>query len=156
MYGGTLPSAEIYRYDEESVWTKIAQVDATPDVKYRRAWSMAVHQGRLFAGTLPSGRVCSFEAGKNATFDKPFPGGWHHVAAVRDDDRLRLFLDAQEVSRSTVMNGRQLNLSGSNHLRIGFGAQDYFEGDIADLRIYNGPLTPGELQGIAREVSMVP
>ncbi len=50
LYGGTLPSAEIYRYDDLKAWTRIAQVDATPNVKYRRAWSMAVFQGRLFVG----------------------------------------------------------------------------------------------------------
>jgi hypothetical protein len=42
---------------------------------------MAVHQGKLFAGTLPSGRVHSVEAGRMATWDSRFPDGWRHVAA---------------------------------------------------------------------------
>ena len=47
----------------------------TPDVNYRRVWSMAVYQGRLFAGTLPSGRVYSLEAGKCATYDRELAAG---------------------------------------------------------------------------------
>ena len=40
-----------------TTWTLSACVDDTPDVIYRRAWSMAVHGGRLHVGTLPSGKV---------------------------------------------------------------------------------------------------
>ncbi len=96
MYGGTLPLAEVYRYDNNS-WNRIGQVDKTPDVKYRRAWSMAVYQGRLFVGTLPSGRVLSIEAGKNVTYDHEFPSGWHHIAAVRGDRSLKLFVDGSKL-----------------------------------------------------------
>ncbi len=151
LYGGTLPSAEIYRYDDLKAWTRIAQVDATPNVKYRRAWSMAVFQGRLFVGTLPSGRVHSFEAGRNVTFDHRFPSGWHHVAAIRDNDRLRLYIDTKLVAESKIMDGARFNLAGKSPLRIGFGAQDHFHGDLADLRIYKGALSEAELKAISSE-----
>ena len=93
LYCGTLPSAEVFRFDGPEKWFKIGRVDQTPDVKYRRAWSMAIYNGRLFVGTLPSGRVQSIEAGRNVTLDRAFPSGWHHVAAVREAKRLRLFVD---------------------------------------------------------------
>lgn len=54
---------------------------------------MAVYKGRLFVGTLPPGRVQSIEVGRNMTLDRAFPTGWHHVAAVREAKRLRLFVD---------------------------------------------------------------
>ncbi len=74
MYAGTLPSAEVYRYDAPN-WTRIARLDFTPDVRYRRVWTMAVYRGRLFAGTLPSGHVHSVEIGRNVTYDSALPAG---------------------------------------------------------------------------------
>jgi hypothetical protein len=59
LYYGSLPLARIFRYDGDREWTAIGRVDHTPDVVYRRAWTMAVYQGRLFVGTLPSGQVRS-------------------------------------------------------------------------------------------------
>ena len=64
LYAGTLPTGSVYRYDGEGEWVSTGQLDTTPDVKYRRAWTMAVYQGRLFCGTLPSGNVLSLEAGR--------------------------------------------------------------------------------------------
>jgi len=145
MYGGTLPSAEVHRYDGDEKWTRLAQVDHTPDVKYRRAWSMAVYQGRLFVGTLPSGRVVSIEAGKNATLDRELPAGWHHIVAVKGVDRLRLYVDGKEVAQSTPFASSEFNLTNSKSLEIGFGAQDHFRGKISELRLYRGVLTPRQI-----------
>jgi len=149
MYGGTLPSAEVYRFAGEQLWTRIAQVDTTPDVKYRRAWSMAVYQGRLFVGTLPSGRVLSIEAGRNATHDTALPGGWHHVAAVRGTDRLELYLDGKKVAQSQPFDAANYVIRATQPLKIGFGAQDHFHGRIADLRIYRGALSAQEIQSLS-------
>jgi len=66
-----------------------------PDVTYRRVWSMAMFGGRLYCGTLPSGHVYSWEAGKNATCDHALGRGWHHVAAIRAKDRLKLHVDGR-------------------------------------------------------------
>ena len=150
MYGGTLPLAQVYRYDGGTDWTNIGRVDRTPDVKYRRAWSMAVYKGRLFVGTLPSGRVLSIEAGRNVTHDKVFPSGWHHVAAVRDPDRLRLYVDGEQVSESESLPLDDLDISTTKPLRIGFGAQDHFQGQMADVRIYRGALSAEQIRMLAR------
>ena len=95
MYGGTLPLAEVYRYDNPD-WTKVGRVDFTPDVRYRRAWTMAVFQGRLFVGTLPSGHIKSIEFGRNVTYDHALPAGWVHLTAVRAEDELRLYVDGKK------------------------------------------------------------
>jgi hypothetical protein len=161
MYAGTLPTAEVYRYDgqaqqdgqvqqdgagdEQHEWTRIARLDFTPDVRYRRVWSMAVYRGRMFAGVLPSGHVHSVELGKNVTWDRPLPSGWRHVAAVRDEERLKLYVDGRLVGRSEPLDPATFNLSNNRPLRIGSGAGDYLCGRLRDLRIYGRALTESEI-----------
>jgi len=148
LYGGTLPLAEVFRYDGGSTWTRTGQLDTTPDVRYRRAWSMAVYQGRLFAGTLPSGRVYSLEAGKNVTYDRELAPGWRHLVAVRGGDRLKLYMDGKLVATSTVFNPSDYDLSNDQPLQIGFGAHDYLNGRLSDLRIYSRALTDDEVRAL--------
>jgi hypothetical protein len=146
LYAGTLPMAEIYRHDGDNAWTSTGRVDLTPDVVYRRAWSMAVFNGRLFSGTLPSGHVRSFEAGKNATFDHEFPAGEHHIAAVREADRLKLYVDGELVAESSAFDATTYDLDNDAPLRIGFGQHDHFCGAIRDVRVYAGVLTPDDIR----------
>ena len=54
LYAGTLPLADVYRYDANSKWTSVGQLDKTPNVRYRRAWTMAVYQGKLECVGAPS------------------------------------------------------------------------------------------------------
>lgn len=151
LYCGSLPLAEVYRYDDGTTWTRIGRVDHTPDVKFRRAWSMAVHAGRLYVGALPSGHVLSIEAGRNVTNDRVHPSGWHHVAAVKGEKELTLYVDGQQVATSAQYRGDQkFNLTNEQPLEIGFGAQDHFSGGISDLRIYRGELTSDQIQGLAK------
>jgi hypothetical protein len=153
MYGGTLPSAEVYRWDpgllsEEDVWTQVGTLDATPDVRYRRVWSMAVFQGRLFAGTLPSGRVYSAQAGWNVTWDQGLSDGWHHLAAVVDRGELKLFLNGKLLTDNQrgVSIPRIDLFSGEQPVTIGRGTTDYFCGHMSDVRVYNGSLTTSQLE----------
>ncbi len=156
MYGGTLPLAEVYRFDEgadvaaAAAWTKISRLDLTPDVRYRRVWTMAVYQGRLFAGVLPSGHVHSVEIGHNVTHDRALPTGWHHIAAVRDSDRLRLSIDGEPVATSTTFAGEDLDLTSNQPLRIGFGTTDHFPGQLSNLRIERRALTQAEIRQLAK------
>lgn len=140
LYAGSLPLAKVYRYDGGTTWAETGRLDSTPDMLYRRVWSMAVFKGKLFAGTMPSGHAWSFEAGRNATCDHEFSTGWHHVAAVRDDNRLRLYVDGSLVSRSEPFKPDDFDLSDGSPLRIGIGSHDYFRGRLADVRLYRGVL----------------
>ncbi len=152
MYGGTLPLAEVYRFDEcadenaSPEWTKISRLDLTPDVKYRRVWTMSVFQGRLFAGVLPSGHVHSVEIGRNVTHDRVLPSGWHHIAAVRESDRLKLYIDGELVSMSSTFNADHFDLTNTQPLRIGFGTTDHFKGKLNDLRMAPEALTADEIR----------
>ncbi|MCB0214552.1 MAG: LamG domain-containing protein, partial [Anaerolineae bacterium] len=115
----------------------------------RRVWSMAIYQGRLFAGTLPSGRVYSIEAGKLVSWDRAFPAGWHHLAAIKQHDVLQLYVDGQLVASAAGFQPGGYNLNNEQPLRVGFGAYDYFNGHMSDLRLYRRALTAAEIAQLA-------
>jgi hypothetical protein len=148
FYIGTLPLAKVFRYDGADHWTDLGQLDRTPDVKYRRAWSMAVFKGRLFCGTLPSGHVFSREAGKCVTYDHELSAGWRHIAAVRQNDRLELFIDGRLVAGSSAFDPKDFNLSNGQPLRIGFGQHDFFCGRMKDVKIWKRALGAEEIEAI--------
>lgn len=164
LYAGTLPLAEVYRYDGEQKWTKTAQLDKTPDVKYRRAWTMAQYKGKLFCSTLPSGRVHSLEAGPCLTHDRELSPGWRHVVAVKHGGALELYVDGKLVAESAKFDPARFDLSSDDPLLIGAGAGDYFSGNLADVRLYRRALGAEEIRGLsmaaraapADKVSLVP
>lgn len=150
LYAGSLPLAEVYRFDGPENWTKLARLDSTPDVRYRRAWTMAEFQGRLFCGTLPSGRVWSFEAGRNVTLDQSLKTGWHHVAVTRHGNQLELYLDGKLAATSAKFDPAQYNLSLDQPWKLGFGSNDYFRGSLRDVRIYGRALSSREVSKLLR------
>ena len=144
LYAGTLPLASVYRYDGNSKWTNTGNLDTTPDVRYRRAWSMAVFNGKLFCGVLPSGHIYSLNVGQNATYDKTLPAGWQTLTATRASDRVKLYLNGRLVATSDADSQSVDELCNGMPLLIGSGQHDYFNGKIKNLRIYNNALS--ELQ----------
>ncbi len=149
LLAGTLPLAEVYSYEGDTTWKRLTRLDHTPDVKYRRAWTMAEHEGRLFCSTLPSGKVFGFEAGRNMTWGHSLSAGWHHIAAARSSDRLTLYVDGQRVSQSGEFDPAQFDLNSAASLQIGFGANDSLRGRLADLRLYRRVLNPNEIRHLA-------
>ncbi len=150
LYVGTLPLAQVYRHDDGTNWTLTGRLDHTPDVRYRRAWSMAVFDGKLFCGVLPSGHVHSLEAGKCVTYDKALKSGWRHIAAVKTEKRLKLYIDGTKVAESSDFNPKEFNLANDSPLRIGFGQHDYFNGKMKNLRIYHGALSNEDVSKLAK------
>jgi hypothetical protein len=150
LYGGTLPLADVQRFDGDGKWTSIGRVDLTPDVKYRRAWTMAEYRGRMFWGTLPSGKVMSIAAGKNVTSDVPLAPGWQHVAAIRRGRHLELHINGERIAQSSEFNPADYDLRGAaaQPLQIGFGPTDYFHGCLRDVRIYDRALSPAEIKAV--------
>lgn len=149
LYAGSLPLARVYRFDGANRWIDVGQVDATPDVTYRRAWTMAEYRGRLFVGTLPSGKVWSTTSGANVTVDDELQPGWRHVAAVRSGDRLKLYVDGRLAAEATPPKLRTLDTDSAAPLRIGFGQNDYFPGALSDVRIYAGALPEDQIRRLA-------
>jgi len=131
FYAGSLPLGEVYRYEGDLSWKKLKQIDETPDVRYRRVWTMATHQGRLFATTLPSGTVWSMTAGQLITDDRELGPGWHDLVAERNAGVLRLFVDGQLAAESDASD---LNLETTGlELKVGEGPRGRFAGTIRNL-----------------------
>lgn len=152
LYAGSLPLAKVFRHDGGTTWTDTGRIEFTPDMLYRRVWSMAVFRGKLFAGTMPGGHVWSFEAGQNVTCDRELPPGWHHLAAVRASDHLRLYIDGKLAARSPTYPDRRLDVSNTKPLRIGFGSHDHFNGRLADVRFYREALTGAAVASLAKSL----
>jgi outer membrane protein assembly factor BamB len=150
LTAGTLPLAEVYSYEGRSEWKLLRQLDSTPDVKYRRAWTMAEFDGQLYCGTLPSGNVFKYEAGKNALFGNALSAGWHHVVAVKRKDRLTLHVDGELVAESSSFDPIDFDLDLNAPLKIGAGANDVFNGRISDVRIYQRSLNSEEIRQLAQ------
>lgn len=149
LIAGTLPLAEVYQYDGDAKWSKLARIDQTPDVKYRRAWTMAELGGQVFCSALPTGHVFAWEAGRTAAWDHSFPAGWHHVAAVKKGNRLQLYIDGEQRESSTSFDPKDFDLSSDQPLRIGFGRNDFFLGKLEDVRLYNRALAQDEVNKLA-------
>ncbi len=149
LLAGTLPLAGVYQYEGAERWKLLARLDETPGVKYRRAWTAAEYQGRVYFSTLPSGRVFAFEAGKTVTWDHELPAGWRHVAAVKHGGRLELFLDGERVAVSGPFDPASYDLTSDAPLRIGFGETDFFRGRLRDVRLYDRALSPREIHTLA-------
>lgn len=149
LLAGTLPSAEVYSYEGETQWRRWRQLDTTPDVRYRRAWTMAEHEGRVYCSTLPSGHVHAMEFGQNVTWGAIRPSVWQHIAAVRRGEFLELYVDGQRVSRSARTLNPSIDLDHHWPLRIGSGMNHGFRGALADVRLHQRALSPEEIMNLA-------
>jgi hypothetical protein len=128
---------------------------------WARLTSLTVFQGRLFAsiGSCTSaladapadvrGKVFSIEAGKCVQYDRDIGAGWHHVVAVRQGDRLKLFADGKLAAESAAFPSEDYDLSNDQPLRIGFGETDYFSGKLREVRVYNRALAEKEIATLA-------
>ena len=146
LYAGTLPHAQIYRYDDDDDWALVATLDQTPDVRYRRAASMVVFRGELWVGTLPSGHVHSLRAGAVASNDGSLAPGWHHVAGVRRGPAVELYVDGHRVATSGATLGvGSIAPTVGTPLLIGGGPRAGFEGELADVRLWDRALRPEEV-----------
>jgi hypothetical protein len=150
LLAGTLPLAEVYEHEGDGVWRKLARLDPTPEVKYRRAWTAAEFQGRLYFSTLPSGKIFSYQAGACVTHDHELPSGWQHVVAIKAADRLQFYVNGVRVAESASFNAADYDLTSDQPLRIGFGANDYFCGKLRDVRLYERRLNPAEIGELAK------
>lgn len=81
-------------------------------------------------------------------------GSWHFVAATRSiEGEFNLYLDGELLDQEALVAAPQLE---THFLTIGArvnrvaGAQDYYEGTIDDIRIYNRPLDAVELNSLYR------
>lgn len=150
LIAGTLPLAEVYEYDGHVAWNRLTRLDHTPDVKYRRAWTMAEHAGQVFCSTLPSGKIFSWRAGRVAMSDQALPTGWTHVAAVRKAGMLKLFVNGMLVGTETGFNAADFQLAENQPLQIGLGPNDFFKGSLSDVKLFGSALSEERIEKLAR------
>lgn len=178
LYAGTIPRAEVFRLDEDRGWTSLRRLfepegfapvpvgskDAQGVADWSRATSLAVFGGKLFVSTGTCyrtqmerpradeirGKVYSYQAGACVCHDHDPGPGWRHLAAVRDGQGLRLYVDGRLVASARV-GKLPLDVSSTAPLRIGFGQQSYFAGKIREVRLYDRALGEEEVQTLARE-----
>lgn len=146
---GTLPLAEVYQYEGGTEWKHLARLDPTPDVKYRRAWTMAEHKGRVFVSTLPSGRIHSFGAGEQVQWGHSLGTGWHHLAAVKKGGSLALYVDGKVVARREGLDLEGYDLTSEAPLRVGDGVNGPFQGTLREVRLYGEALASGAITALA-------
>lgn len=151
LFAGTLPSAQVYRLEKPGEWKAFLSkpLDETPQVTYRRAWTMAEFQGRLFVSTLPSGKVFALRHGGNVTWDQELSPGWHHVVAVKEGELVKLYVDGR-LAAATVNPLKDATIKNDAPLRLGSGANERFRGRISELRVYGRALTPREIAELAQ------
>ena len=106
--------------------THHGQMDGKDVYSWNRIPSMAVFQGRFFAGTSTChtiasarphsevDRVYSIEAGRNASFDEDLGAQWRHVAIAREARHLRLYIDGRLVFSSAPLEGQERDLTNAN------------------------------------------
>lgn len=150
LLAGSLPLAEVYNYEGGNKWKKIARIDHTPDVTYRRAWTMAEYAGQVFCSTLPSGKLYAFSAGQQAVWGRSLSSRWHHVTATRSGKRLTLFVDGLKVAQSSAHEDSDYDLDTTAPLRLGTGMNGQLNGLLADVRIYQRVLRETEIKYLSK------
>jgi len=168
LYAGVIPRGEVYRYERGTEWTRLRSLLLAPNYSptdvssWSRVPCMAPFQGRLFMGTgmcqgryyedlpIEAGRVYAMDAGRSVSYDDDLGAGWKHIAAVRERNVLKLYVNGQAVATSPSFDPSDYNVSTFNPLRIGLGEQNNFLGSMADLRIYRGALTAAQVKDLAR------
>jgi hypothetical protein len=95
------------------------------------------------------GKVFSMEAGKVASYGEDLGAGWKHIAAVRDNGMLKLFVNGKLVASSASFDTSDYDVSVEQPLRIGFGQTEYFDGKMSDVRLYDRTLELDEIQKLS-------
>ncbi|NKB71079.1 MAG: hypothetical protein GKR89_28755 [Candidatus Latescibacteria bacterium] len=159
LYAALIPKAQIWRYEEDGHWTLLTSLASRPDwqVEDADSWcrvtSLNAFAGRLCASTGSCysrsehqdvgdtlGRVLAARTGQVCSHERDIGGGWTHVAAVRQGQETRLYVNGELSSSCRAPGPRSFDLTNTSPLVIGCGAQTYFRGSMADVRLYGGAL----------------
>jgi hypothetical protein len=63
-----------------------------------------------------------------------------------------LYVDGRQIACSPTFEPDDQDVSNNQPLRIGLGSHDYFNGRLADVRIYPKSLSPTELANLANHI----
>ncbi len=173
LYGGSIPRAEVFRFDGPAKWTSMGRLFDPPNFElvpvgsyakgiqdWTRASSLTVYQGKLFSSTATCyraqiepptstndirGKVFCMQTGAAVSSDRDLGAGWINIAAIRKGRTLSLFVDGKLAARATSEHP-ELDAASSAPLQIGFGPQSYYHGKIRDVRLYNKAISDNDIQ----------
>ncbi|MFB6245630.1 MAG: LamG-like jellyroll fold domain-containing protein, partial [Candidatus Nanohaloarchaea archaeon] len=144
-------------YFHTSTWTESAWFKMPTDASSKRHAILGTYDGSFpqvkllvndvdfdYAGSL---RVADDSNSFRLSTSKSLnDGNWHHLAASRNGDKFKLYLDGKEVD-STTDSSFADDLSSGN-VRIGArpDGNEYFYGKIESARIYNRTLSSNEIK----------
>ena len=95
------------------------------------------------------GKVYALQAGQCVTHDRDLGPGWKHLAAVRRDGRLELFVDGRKTAESPAPSGSPLDVTNGQPFRLAAGETDSFSGRIHEVRMYRRALSGETLRRLA-------
>jgi hypothetical protein len=90
------------------------------------------------------------EAGRNVSYDKDLRVGWSHLAVLRENDRLKMYVDGVLVSTSSAFAPAEYDISNDKPFLIGFGGENFFNGSMSEVRIYRRALSASEVSVLCR------
>jgi hypothetical protein len=130
--------------------------------EWTRVTSLTVFGGKMFAGIgsctssiqdAPCdvrGQVVALEAGKCVSYDRDLGPGWKHLAAVREEGCLKLYVDGKIEGVSAAFDPGEYDLTNEAPLRIGSGELDSFSGKIREVRVYFQALSELEIDRLCQ------
>ena len=132
---------------------KFASVISANRFGVGESWNLAI--GDNTNQNLPSFQVWGTGSGSNYA-DGPSninDGKWHHLVAVRNGTTAQIFVDGVAGGINTISSSWNSDGAGANVYIGALGdnpsgvkANDYFNGSIDDVRIYNRALSASEVQ----------
>jgi len=168
LYAGVIPKSQVYRYEADGQWTLLANLVRRDDWEmddyptWSRVTSITSHQGKLFCSTgscegraadAPAdeslGRVFSLQTGLMASHERDIGGEWTHLAAVRQGQQLSLYVNGSLAATSELSGAGTFDLTNTEPLHIGSGAQTSLAGSIADVRLYGAALDDEQTRRLA-------
>jgi hypothetical protein len=90
------------------------------------------------------------EAGKNVSYDDDLGSGWKHVVAIRASGCLKLYVNGKLCATSASYDDSDYDLTNTQPLLIGLGAQSHFSGALDDIRVYGGELSGDQVSDLHR------
>ena len=149
----------ILRFDNSSedfslfAWVKRSAIGATHYVLSKEdadndGWRLLINSDNTF--------TCSVDA-IDITSTKTVDTNWHLVGCTIDRDGVgKTYIDAVEAGPATAISSEVM--SNTANLQIGtrsYSAASYFDGPIDDVKIFNYPLTPYQVQVLYNQNSAV-
>ncbi|WP_407551048.1 LamG domain-containing protein [Streptomyces sp. Pv4-95] len=87
-----------------------------------------------------------------AEIGQPEPGRWYHLTGTyrQKDHRMQIYVDGQPAgSRQATSTVKPTGSVVVGRGKFGGKAADHWQGDIADVHIYDRELTPGEVESLS-------